>query len=78
MSIPSPSNRLKDYAEQRRAILRQRGDCVFVDPAEFCRLLVSHRKLVRANEQAADVQGILDLETGQRFLIERERLFRSV
>lgn len=61
--------------ERKRVLLRGRSDCRFLEPDEFCQLLVSRRRLWRADDGSAEVQGVLEPETGVRFLIERERLF---
>jgi hypothetical protein len=45
-----------------------------VDAAEFRRLLVSHRRLVRADRRADRLRGLQDLDTGELFLIEERRL----
>ena len=57
--------------------LRTRPGCKFVDLAEYCQLLVSRQKLVRADEPAANVRGLMDLSSGARFLIAEETLFAS-
>jgi hypothetical protein len=59
---------------QRRA-LRERSESTFVQRDEFCRLLLSSRKMTRSDESALNVRGLLDLKTGTRFLIEHENLF---
>jgi hypothetical protein len=46
----------------------------FVKRDEFCKMLLSFRKLVRADE--AQYRGLLDLDTGRRFLIDREELLK--
>lgn len=58
---------------QRRE-LRERSENSFVQRDEFCRLLLSCRKMVRSDEPAVLVRGLLDLKTGIRFLIEQENL----
>ena len=60
--------------DRQRAVLRQRVDCHFVDRDEFLKLLLSRRQLFRIDIDAARICGVLDPQTGQRFLIERERL----
>ena len=74
--MPTPQFSSADLAqlEHHRAMLRQRADCTFVEPNDFYGLLVARRRLLRANDQAAHVHGVLDPETGRRYLIERERL----
>jgi hypothetical protein len=43
---------------------------------EFFGLLTSLRKFVRADDPGACVRGVLDLDTGERFIIEQEQLFK--
>ena len=61
--------------KELRAVLRKRPDCRFVEPAEFCRLLVSNRSLVRSDDSRAELRGLLDPATGEWFLTEEEKLF---
>jgi hypothetical protein len=61
--------------EERRRKLKARANCRFVDRGEFCRLLVSYRKLLRVDDAGADVHGLLEPSTGARYLIETEKLF---
>ncbi len=58
---------------KNRELLYSRDDCRFVKRHEFSELLISRRHLVRENPARADVMGLMDPETGARFLIERER-----
>jgi hypothetical protein len=41
---------------------------------EFCEMLLSFRKFVRSDEDR--YRGLLDVETGRRFLIDREELMK--
>jgi hypothetical protein len=40
---------------------------------EFCKLLLSSRKVIRCDETTA--RGLLDVATGERLLIKEEKLF---
>jgi hypothetical protein len=62
---------MKTVYGKRRA-RRDPASAIFVKRDEFCEMLVSFRKMVRADEPA--YRGLLDLETGKRFLVEREEL----
>ncbi|HVT28160.1 MAG TPA: hypothetical protein VHE81_09100 [Lacipirellulaceae bacterium] len=62
---------------ERRKLLRERPDHTFVRRDEFCRLLLSNKKLVRSDEPGVRLRGLLDLESGERYLIEQEELFTS-
>jgi hypothetical protein len=61
--------------EEQRRKLRLRANCRFVDRREFCELLVSNRKLLRVDDIHAEVHGLLEPATGERYLIESEKLF---
>jgi hypothetical protein len=50
--------------------------CVKISPDDYCRMTVSIRKLVRCDDKAAGLRGLEDLETGERFFIDEEDLFR--
>jgi hypothetical protein len=60
---------------ERRRALQQRPGLRFVQRDEFCRLLLSCKKLVRSDEPAISVRGLLDVQSGERYLIEQEELF---
>ena len=49
----------------------------FVERDEFCQLLLSSRRLVRSDDRAANIRGLLDLEMGVRFLIKEDKLFHD-
>jgi hypothetical protein len=78
--------RLINFAEQvpimaftetlqaERIAMRQRPGLTFVDRDEFCRLLLSFRKLIRDDEPSVRARGLLDVRSGERYLIEQERL----
>jgi hypothetical protein len=54
---------------------RRRPDPVFVRRDEFCQLLLSFKKLVRSDEPARHIRGLLDVTSGVRYLIKQEELF---
>ena len=60
---------------EHRYALRESLGGTYVERDEFCRLLLSVRSMVRSDEPAVDLRGLLDLETGKRFLIKQETLF---
>lgn len=45
-----------------------------VSAAEFRSLLLSHRRLVRVDRRAERLRGLQDLETGEVFLTDEQRL----
>jgi hypothetical protein len=59
----------------QREKLRSDKKWIFVDAFEFRRLVVSNRRLVRADAPEAGLRGLLDEATGERFVTEEERLF---
>jgi len=46
-----------------------------INAAEFQKLLVSHRRMVRADRRADRLRGLQDLDTGELFLTDERRLF---
>jgi hypothetical protein len=61
--------------QKQRFSPRERLAGTFVERDEFCRLLLSVRRMVRSDEPAVNLRGLRDLATGKRFFIEREKLF---
>lgn len=45
-----------------------------VGPAEFRKLLVSHRRMVRIDRRDERLRGLQDLDTGEVFLIDERQL----
>lgn len=60
---------------QRRHELRIQKNCRFVSPSEFLEYATSRHHLLRSDDREAGIHGLLDPETGTRFLIEEEKLF---
>jgi len=63
---------------QRQRLLQGGEGVTFVHREEFCRLLLSFKKLIRSDEPAVRVRGLTDVESGERYLIEQEELFGCV
>jgi hypothetical protein len=62
------------FVEQRR-ILRSRPKHRFLEREAYCELLISpRRRLERSDDERANVRGLVDHDTGMRYLIEEERL----
>jgi hypothetical protein len=59
----------------RRRALREHPEFKLVQRDEFCQLLLSFRRLIRSDEPALRMRGLLDVESGERYLIEQEELF---
>lgn len=68
------NSRLPETQRARTGLQSSQGE-QFVEPERFRELLVSTRHLVRADEPRARALGLKDAGTGQRFLVEEERLF---
>ena len=63
---------------QRQRVLQRGQDVKFVHREEFCRLLLSFKKLIRSDEPAVRIRGLTDVESGERFLIDQEELHGCV
>lgn len=63
---------------QRQRVLQSGQDVTFVHREEFCRLLLSFKKLIRSDEPADRIRGLMDVESGERYLIDQEELFGCV
>lgn len=67
-AIPSlPRNSMPELARSR-----------MIPAAEFRRLLVSHRRMVRADRRDERLRGLQDLDTGEVFLTDERRLVEAV
>ena len=66
----------KSVSEYRRQIASQPA-CRFVDRDEYYDLIMSRRKLDRADDYSARLRGLLDRISGERYLIEDEKLFAA-
>jgi hypothetical protein len=62
-SSPHDLLSMPEFAEGRR-----------VGPAEFRKLLVSHRRMIRIDRRAEQLRGLQDLDTGEVFLIDERQL----
>jgi hypothetical protein len=61
------------YDNSRRVTLAC-SESMYVQPEEFLSLLLSRREMVRSDAVDGEVRGLLDVVTGERFLIERAKL----
>lgn len=77
MELPSAlSTRLSSPSRaERRTLLMKSDSCIFVDAEDYTQLAVSNRVLERADDEVARLCGLRDLNTGELFYIESERLF---
>jgi hypothetical protein len=49
----------------------------FVTAPEFCRLMLSHRRMERLDQRDHKVRGLRDLDTGEVFLTDERRLLEA-
>ena len=61
---------------ESRSIVMRRNGCYWVEPAEFCRLAVSNLPLTRCDDLAAGLKGLVNQDTGERFLVDSNKLTR--
>ena len=69
-SVRVKANRVLAHAES--------GPGRLVPAAEFRKLLVSHRRMIRADRQSERLRGLQDLDTGEVFLTDERRLIELV
>lgn len=72
--LVAPRPNAETRLDRLRAELRGRPPVTFVEPDEYCQLATANRQLIRSDEPAAGIRGILDPESGMRFFIEEEKL----
>jgi len=71
------------FAELRdsRSAVRARApgtDCHSVTASDFVTLMLSRRRMFRVDELGAEVRGLLDPETGVRYIIDDREYSRSL
>ena len=49
-----------------------------LDPAEFCRLLLSRKHLIRDDRTGGSAMGLIDPISGERFKVDGSRLDRFI
>lgn len=62
--------------DESRANLRRTPNCRFINYDEYRTLVISTRRLFRADEVQAAVRGLLDPSTGTRYFMEEETIGR--
>jgi hypothetical protein len=70
------SNQLLLPYHDTQRMMQACHDSRFVPPDEFLSLLLGRRKLVRSDSKDWTVRGLLDVQTGERYLIEEEALWQ--
>ena len=58
----------------QRDVIEAELSAKVIDPGEFHNLLVSHRRMVRADQAAARLKGLRDLDTGEVFVVHESHL----
>ena len=48
-----------------------------ISAGEFKQLIVSHRRLTRADEPHLGMRGLRDLDSGEHFLVEERKLYEA-
>lgn len=66
---------LAQLTESRQQYNRGKS-CFWVEPAEFCRLAVSNLRLTRCDDPAAGLRGLINLETGEQYLVDSAKLIK--
>lgn len=62
-------------ADQIAADLSESNSSIqLIDPTEFRSLMVSHRRMVREDDNALRQRGLRDLDTGELFVVDERRL----
>jgi hypothetical protein len=63
---------IQGYRQQ----LGSQGNARFIEPDDFLARATSRQNLLRVDDSAAGVHGLLDPATGDRFYVEDEKLER--
>jgi hypothetical protein len=69
---------LKDSRGSRLRRARADETSQLIPAAKFRELLVSHRRMIRADRKEDRLRGLQDLDTGELFLTDEQRLLESV
>lgn len=64
-------------SDSSQALLADMSPEKIVNAAEFRRLLVSHRRMVRVDRREDRLRGLHDLDTGEIFLTDERRLLET-
>lgn len=62
-----------NFPRKESLAINQLTDTDSVDPAQFCRLLLSRQHLVRAPEISASANVVIDAVTGKRYRVDARR-----
>lgn len=68
----------KDFTSEQASLNSQENDSDHLDPAEFCRLLLSRKHLIRENRTGTSAMSLLDPISGKRYKVDGDRLDRFI
>ena len=68
---------LQDVRNSAGCCVLELGGSSIVSAAEFRKLLVSHRRMVRVDRRDDRLRGLQDLDTGEIFLTDERRLVEA-
>ena len=68
---------LQDVRNSAGCCVLELGVSSVVSAAEFRKLLVSHRRMVRVDRRDDRLRGLQDLDTGEVFLTDERRLVEA-
>lgn len=68
----------KDSQGKDQTETREERSTDHLDPAEFCRLLLSRRHLIRDNKTGATADAVVDPISGKRYQVDLDRLNRFI
>jgi hypothetical protein len=61
----------RPYGQEPSVPSANDGRIKFVDRAEFSRLLISRKRLIRLDSTSVGESGLLDLDTGVRYVLQQ-------
>ena len=68
---------LQDVPNSGASCVLSSGGSNVISAAEFRKLLVSHRRMVRVDRRDERLRGLQDLDTGEVFLTDERRLIEA-
>jgi hypothetical protein len=68
---------LQDARDSHATCVLSPASSNVISAAEFRKLLVSHRRMVRVDRREEKLRGLQDLDTGEVFLTDERRLIEA-
>ena len=65
---------MKDQPSEQVAANCQKTGAEVLDPAEFCRLILSRKHLLRDNRTGSSAMALIDPISGERYQVDGDRL----